>query len=279
MKKVGQYKLLTRLGAGCDGDVWVAIDKDNNLVALKCFHSGSNSLAQGEYDCACQFEHPHLLHPLAFIADEEGAPLMVMPYCVGRSLDNLSGYFPEEKAWELLCEISSALEYLHEEGWCHGDVKPSNVLWNNRAFLLADFGACHRFLEKPAREDVSSFKFLAPEKSRTDKSDIWSMGATVFNLIMGSSVFGGLGGSAQRENSPVPYMRRSMPALSELVCRCLSYHPESRPTASEIRIIAQKALSDYRTRKKKRPVRNRVEVVSEDSYGAFWPEVMKNVQV
>ncbi|MBO4447102.1 MAG: protein kinase, partial [Bacteroidales bacterium] len=232
MTKIGEYNLLTLLGKGRGGQVWSALDKDGAVVALKIFNAGV--AARPEYDRGRELSHPNILSPLSFSTIGD-VSVMAMPMCEGRSVDNAAGYFSEEAAWKLMLDIGSALAYLHSLGSCHGDVKPSNILREGNEFLLADFGAGFG-------GDLSSYVFAAPEPVRTALSDIWSLGASVFNLVMGSQVFNGLGGRAQKKDSDLPFMRKSMPELSGLVMRCLSFDSSVRPFAAEIVRLAEENL-------------------------------------
>ena len=138
-------------------------------------------------------------------------------------LTTLCGYGRPRQAWRLLQDISAALEPLHREGLAHGGISAESILVDPAGrFSLAGKGA-------PGR----------PE------SDIWSLGAAVFELLMGIPVFGGKGESAQTESTPVPRFSASYgEELSLLVKRCLDYDPEARPDASAIHKAAAKGLEE-----------------------------------
>lgn len=273
--RVGNYKLHTLLGVGQTGEVWVAVGPDKEPIALKFFPQEAELQARGEYERACLFSHRNLLRPLSF-HEEKGMPYMVMPYCEGRSMDNLAGHFVDEKTcWKLLLDISSALSALQEKGFCHGDVKPSNILWDGEVFVLADFGSCSQVGRAPVSEDRSSYSYAAPEKTATEKSDVWSLAASVFNLIMGSQVFNGLGGHGQHRCSPIPHLPKSKPVvLARLLVQCLSFDPSQRPTVSQIREWAEEQYANCLSRLPERPVKKSHKEQPDDPFSHFWPDPM-----
>lgn len=275
------YKLVHLLGSGSCGEVWAAVADKSNVVALKVFADSlqAEQASAYEYDMSSRFQHAHILHPAALLA-EHGRFAIAFPYCEGRSVDGVAASVSEALLWHLLCDIGSALSAVHAQGYGHFDVKPSNILWDGHDFLLSDFGACRQVnqLADPAVViDASSYRFCAPELDTHPATacDIWSLGATIFYLYMGCHVFNGLGGKAQHQNSPLPYMRKNLPALSSLVQRCLSFNPAQRPTASEICDIAQQERARCTQQIPTRPLKVTVTNAGYVADGSFWPEEMK----
>lgn len=277
----GRYRLQSLIGRGQSSEVWAAIDeKGGGLVALKLFEAkaGAASRAEAEYRTATAFDHPHILRPIELLALSAG-PALVLPLCPGRSVDGVAGFVEEGRIWQLLTHVASALACIHAQGYVHGDVSPSNILWTGSRFLLSDFGACRQLAAGPAPAEAagSSYKYQAPEAVGGDASaasDIWSLGACAFHLFMGSPVFNGYGGRAQLPQSPVPYMRKDRRELSELVCRCLSYSPAQRPSAAD---IAELAEGQWESLSKARPARPKKQLDAsgrETAATDFWPEEM-----
>lgn len=273
--RIGPFRLVTMLGAGAGGEVWAAIGRDNVPVALKFFKGGTPlDTVKKEFDTGRRLAHGNIIQPKSLeIIDNEA--IIALPYCEGRSIDNAAGFFTEKNAWKLLLDIGSALVYMHAQGICHGDVKPSNILREGENFFLSDFGSCFSPEVQSAPGDLSSYQYCAPETSRSEKSDIWSLGASVFNMVMGSTVFNGFGGKKQKRDTDIPFMRKSMPQLSALVSRCLSFEADARPSALEICREAEDALNNclINTRQVKRIIHTSEQ---EDEFGVFWPEEMKD---
>lgn len=283
-QRIGKYKLVSLLGIGISGEVWSAVsDETNNIVSLKIFRNSSATELQirHEYETAISMNHPNLLKPFS-LEKIEDCWIMEMPLCLGRSVDGIAGYMTENHVWRLIYDVSSALSYLHQKGFGHFDIKPSNILWDEQRYIVTDFGSCQK-LEKIqsgnlVTSDDSSYRFDAPELVkgiRTSASDIWSLGATVFNLFMGCYVFNGLGGRVQQEGSSIPYMRKNMPLLSELVVRCLAYDYKLRPSANEIITISKRQLDVLSLTKKERSVKKGEGIIaSVGNKTYFWPEDM-----
>lgn len=267
-----EFRKISLLGCGLGGEVWACLDKDGQLCAVKFFKQDLVS-SRREVDNALALNHPNIIHPLSYSLKEDNA-YMVMPYLEGRSVDNIAGYVNEKTAWKLILDIASALDYMHCKGMCHADVKPSNILYGGESFLLGDLGSCFGEGEKPLASDKSSYQFCAPEKKRSFGSDIWSLGASVFYLVMGVPVFGGLGGRAQKGESDIPIMRKSMPELSGCVKRCLDYSPKMRPSAAELMALAREQLARCQALNLPRPLKAQAEPSVTDANAAFWPETM-----
>lgn len=267
------FQLLLLLGAGRKAIVHSAIRRsDGQTVVLKAFPAGMEAVARKEFETACLFNHRHLLRPEALT--DEG---IVMPFCSGRSVASLAGTLPEAIAWQILAQTASALDYLKEQGYCHSAVCPANILWDGDHFLLADFGACHPLQGRIGPEEKpEDFRYVAPEGALNDRSDIWSLGASVFTLVLGNPVFNGLGGKAQRAQSPVPYLRKSMPELSALLCRCLAFAPEDRPSAKDLYVSAQAGLKQCLENRRERALKPETERNGREARqdSGFWPDTM-----
>lgn len=141
----------------------------------------------------------------------------------------LAGHCNELTAWKILKEVSGAI--LVDKT---ATVSPSQI-------MIEEDG---RFTVLPQAPSVME-GFEAPEVLKgncTETSSVWSLAATLFYLVMGCQVMNGKGGTAQTESSKLPYMRRSLPLLSELVQRCLSFHPEQRPSLKEINSLTTQQL-------------------------------------
>lgn len=273
-------KLLYMLGSGESGEVWSALADDSTVIALKVYSDGKDAGSKADYEhrMAGVFNHTNILMPLG-MTSFGSRPVIRLPYCEGRSVDGIAAHISEIMVWHLIADIGSALSEIHRMGYGHFDVKPSNILWDGKKFLLTDFGACRELKEAAPEEtaqDASSYRFDAPELKTKgcSASDIWSLGATIFYLYMGCNVFNGLGGRAQRKDSPVPYMRKALPVLSQLVQRCLSFDPEMRPTADEVQTIAMSEIQKLEKQSNIRGVRPKVTESLNSGKKEFWPEQM-----
>lgn len=286
-QRIANYKLLSLLGTGKSGEVWASLQEGSkDIVALKVYRQSAQSAQRSlyEYEMARQVRNEYILSPTNRF-EENGLYCIVMPLCEGRSLNNLTGYMKEEDVWMVMHDVGTALHALHLQHIVHHDVKPSNILLRDGHYYLSDFGSCCEE-NKSARgdrivSDDSSFKYDAPEVMRNQTvtaSDIWSLGATVFHLFMGCHVFNGMGGHNQHERSPLPYMRKELPELSKLICRCLSFNPSDRPTAQTVVANALEMLEKtnsndcHNTSRPLRPMKQSANQAINPN--EFWPEEM-----
>lgn len=217
-----------------------------------------------EYDMLCMFDSPRIICPLELRED-----CIALPYFPERSADGLAGYCTEKEAWRFLRDVSEGLVHMHGRGFIHKDLTTANVLIGKDGYVICDFDR---------EEDRMSFSFTPPEwdrteKHMTEKSDIWSLGACTFHLLMGVCIFSGRGGKGQKKDTPVPSLRTDMysPSLSELVRRCLHYNPAERPSAEEIIETTARQLSEgcFNIHKKIKK-----DLLPDSSKDSFWPEDM-----
>ena len=217
--------------------------------------------AAKEYDLLCSFDSPRIIRPKGVRED-----CLVLPYYKERAADGIAGYCTEREAWRFLHDVSEGLAYIHSKGLIHMDIKPSNILIDRNGYVITDFDMEY---------DEDSHAFNPPEwdknrRNLSKKSDIWSLGASAFNLIMGVKIFNGYGGRAQQKETPVPSLRsdRYSHELISLLNRCLDWNPDKRPDAEEIVATADRMLMK-KSRVKEKPITLGKEC---HPYDKVWPE-------
>lgn len=267
---LGDYRLELYLGQGDNAVVWLASNvNDGTMAALRLTDADR---AAASYAAALSVEHPCIVRPTAMF-NHGAIGVTVMQYYAARSVEGLAGYTSESQAWALLRDISSALDALHSAGMTHGNVCAENILWDGDKFVLTGL--------TNVRADLQTKNEELRVKSYRSADDIWQLGATVFYLCMGCHVFNGLGMKAQKASSPLPYMRKSMPRLSEAVQRCLAY--DGRPSAHEITAMATEGLAacDSRGHSTTRTRRETAATGGRDwnrpLRADFWPDEMRRV--
>jgi eukaryotic-like serine/threonine-protein kinase len=241
---LGRYTLLAKLGAGGYGEVWRAQDATLGIeVALKIL---SPALARSE-TAWIDLEHEHevaglLDHPsiLKIYTPQRDANTAVLPMelAPGGDLRRLRGssYL---QIIPVLLEIATALEYAHEQGVIHRDLKPGNVLFDagNHA-LLADFGIAGAGLnatrERP-RSALSPFS-ASPEQLRGEdpaiSDDIYGLGALAYELLAGQPPYYPHFDVQRALEEPVDELRPVQPTppqLVTIVMRMLDKDPRRRP--------------------------------------------------
>lgn len=269
----GRYKLLRPLSSdGGTADVWLALDTntidevydgDNDSVSSKeesgikvaiKIYRPKNALDLGEqrfreeYKIVFNCHHSNLLQPINF-SIFEGVPYLVLPYCKNGSSEVLLGKISDkDELWRYIGDVASGLAYLHDFNptIVHHDIKPANILVDEKGnFVITDFGiSSHKGGNRDGYDESQSgtMAYMAPERfddqyESIPESDIWSLGATLFELITGKVPFGDDGGFAQTKalTQEIPPITASVPNdIKRLIHDCLSVDPAKRPTAKQI---------------------------------------------
>lgn len=254
----GRYILKTQLGRGGFSEVWLANDQWTGLdVAVKVYAPGQGMDEDGLKDFSKELanvynlNHTNLLKP-QHVDSWQGMPYLIMAFCEKGSCYKHVGNLKEEDAWKLISDVASGLAYLHSQEVIHQDIKPDNILIDaNGNYLITDFGIsvqARSTLRKSVRDASSgsgTTAYMAPERFSKDPnpikaSDIWSLGATVYELITGKLPFGEVGGGMQRSGASIPTISAPISSsLRQTIIKMLEEDPWDRPTASLLADWAQ----------------------------------------
>jgi len=251
-----RYQLICLLGQGGYSEVWLAEDKQAGLtIVIKVYAPGKGLDDDGvkvfskEFSMVFNLNHPNLLRPTHYDVFER-MPYLIMPYCEHGSSSKLAGRIDEHTAWKFLHEVASGLAYLHaqEQPVIHQDIKPDNILIDsNDSFLITDFGISSK-ARSTLRQSMQSgtsgagtMAYMAPERFSKDNlpikaSDVWALGASLFELMTGEPPFGEHGGLLLKGGAEIPNIPSEewSPKLKEMVYRCLQKEAWDRPTAQTI---------------------------------------------
>lgn len=259
-----RYFLERLLGRGSFSEVWQAKDTKTDVeVALKIYAPATGLDDHGldvfarEFSIVVNANHKNLLKPLYYDSCER-KPYLVLPYCSQGSIASRVGRFTEEEAWHLLRDVAGGLAWLHAmtPPLIHQDIKPDNIMIaDNGDFMITDFGVSTH-LKSTLRKSLSSAfvsagttAYMAPERFSKDNtpimaSDIYSLGATVYEMLVGDTPFGNDGGLLQRKGAEVPEVKGDYSAqLKKVITLCLDPQPWRRPTAVQLEQYAETALS------------------------------------
>jgi len=260
-----RYFLERLLGRGNFSEVWLAKDTKTDIkVALKIYapatgldDAGLNVFAR-EFSLVVNANHKNLLKPLYYDTFER-KPFLVLPFCENGSIMKEVGKMSEKDAWRLLRDVASGLAWLHnmKPPVIHQDIKPDNVMiGENGDFMITDFGVSTH-VKSTLRKSMSAafssagtIAYMAPERFSKDNTpimanDIYSLGATVFEMLTGDTPFGDDGGLIQMKGAEVPELKGDFsPQLKEVVARCLRTNPWERPTAEQLEKYAEDGLND-----------------------------------
>lgn len=254
-----RYFLERLLGRGNFSEVWLAKDiKTDIQVALKIYapatgldDAGLNVFAR-EFALVVHANHKNLLKPLYYDSYER-KPYLVLPFCKEGSVMKLVGKFSEGDAWRFIRDVASGLSFLHamNPSVIHQDIKPDNVMiGDNGNFMITDFGVSTH-VKSTLRKSLSSafssagtIAYMAPERFGKDNTpimanDVYSLGATVYEMLMGDAPFGNDGGLVQKKGAEVPDLIGNYSVqLKKVIAKCLQTDPWKRPTAEQLEIYA-----------------------------------------
>lgn len=258
-----RYFMERLLGRGNFSEVWLARDTKTDIaVALKIYapatgldDNGLNVFAR-EFALVVNANHKNLLKPL-YYDNFERKPYLVLPYCKDGSIMRNVGKFTEEEAWRLIRDVASGLSWLHNMNppVIHQDIKPDNVMiGENGDFMITDFGVSTH-LKSTLRKSMSAafssagtIAYMAPERFGKDNTpimanDIYSLGATVFEMLTGDTPFGNDGGLVQKKGADVPELKGEYCSqLKKVISKCLRTNAWERPTAEQLEKYAETAL-------------------------------------
>ena len=270
----GRYTVEREIGAGGMATVYLAHDlKHNRKVALKVLLPELAALLGAErflkeIEVTANLQHPHIL-PLfdSGVADQgDGFRVLyyVMPLVEGETLReqlNREKQLSIAAAVEVARSVAAALDYAHRQGVIHRDIKPENVLLHDGQAMVADFGIALAVREAGGTRltgtglSVGTPSYMSPEQAMGDReldarSDIYSLGAMLYEMLAGEPPF--TGGTAQavvakiltEAAPPVTRIRGSTPAnVAATIHRALERLPADR-FASAAEFAA--ALADTR---------------------------------
>ncbi|MCP5120501.1 MAG: protein kinase, partial [bacterium] len=263
-KTISHYKILGTLGKGGMGIVYKAEDtRLHRTVAVKVVLESRVSDPQvrqrfeREARTISGLNHPHIC-TLYDIGQEDGNYFLVMEYVEGKPL---KGPMPVEDTLKLAVQIADALHHAHKRGVVHRDIKPANILINKSGAKLLDFGLA-KLMTPPDDEDsdasvsgdltkkgviLGSYRFMAPEqweaKEADARSDIFSFGAVMYELLTGKRAFDGksrasiIAAVMHTDPPPASSIDALSPiALDRVLMRCLDKDPDKRwQSAADLR--------------------------------------------
>ena len=206
----GDYALLEEIGRGGQGVVYRARQKSlNRTVALKVIGLGQWSTTphlrrfRHEAEAAARLEHPQIV-PIYEIGERDGSCYFSMKFVEGGQLDQIVRREPmsTRRAAELLVKIARTVQFAHERGILHRDIKPGNILLDqNGEPHLTDFGLA-RLIEQESTvtnsfDVLGTPSYMAPEqaaghvKKLSPAADVYSLGAVFYQMLTGQPPFAG----------------------------------------------------------------------------------------
>jgi len=205
-----RYRLDREVGAGGMATVYLAEDvRHDRRVALKVLRPELAAVIGAERFLAeikltANLQHPHIL-PLFDSGEADGYLFYVMPFVKGETLRDRMSHerqLPVADAVRITLEVASALDYAHRQGVVHRDIKPENILLHDGSALVADFGiALAASKASGARMTETGMSlgtphYMSPEQAMgereiTPRSDVYALGAVLYEMLTGEPPFTG----------------------------------------------------------------------------------------
>lgn len=257
------YRLICLVDTGGFAEVWKAeFIRAGNIVALKIFprldEEGIKNI-EAEYRDQTGLLHTSLITSRNF-GVYDGHPYLEMLFFDGGNGARKIGKYTESELAKCLYQIAGALTYLHAKEIVHQDIKPNNFLLDNESnYYLADLGlsvrirqTIQRYTETKQRQNSAVPKntngltppcYRGPElyenqhisRPPVKATDVWSLGASLFEMATGNVPFGDMGGMLQKNDPSTPDLPASFTKeFNEIIKKCLAKETWDRPRASEL---------------------------------------------
>jgi serine/threonine protein kinase len=279
----GKLEIEARVGSGGYGNVYRARHRDlrTALVAVKVLHDGAQRDAgfsrrfHAEALAASRTDHKNLVRVIDFGQEPDGLLYLSMELLEGvtvRDLLRRDKRLPVESALEIMLQVCAGLAHAHEHGIVHRDVKPSNVMLVTKrdddgneveVVKVCDFGVAvqRESPDAPAAARVAGTpEYMSPEQCRgaevDGRSDVYSCGVMLYQLVTGKVPFRGASRSEMRElhiaaapPAPSTWLPEIDPRLEKIILCTLAKDPANRPaTMRELRAALKASLTLERLR-------------------------------
>lgn len=253
IEKLGRYVIVEEIGQGAMGVVYKAVDPlIDRTVAIKTINLdlSKEELAnfekrfQREVQSAGKLNHPNIV-TVYDVGRTEGVAYMAMEFLEGKELREIldSGVvLPIEKIAHISSQVAEGLAFAHEHGIVHRDVKPANVMvMKNGLIKITDFGIAQMSSASRTMAGMvmGSPKYMSPEQvvgqAVDGRSDIFSLGVVIYEMLTGKTPFGGDNISAimyqilNDDPTPPKNLNQNIPAsINYIVLKALAKHPDKR---------------------------------------------------
>jgi serine/threonine protein kinase len=264
-----RYRLGLQLGKGGNARVYFAEDtKTSTSVALKVFfrelERDPNFVARfrKEVRIASKLNHPNIVRTLDYGYDD-GRYYLVMDYIDGTNMQELinqRGPLELTSVVTLVTQLCDALDYAHQQGIVHRDIKPQNVLIDrDEQVRLVDFGLARAVANTGltvTNPTIGTIGYLAPEQIQnnplTPRTDIYALGVMMFEMVTGRLPFENASALAValahvQQEPPLPrvYNPHVSPSLELVIRRCMAKDPDRRyPSVKELKAALMNCLNE-----------------------------------
>jgi tetratricopeptide (TPR) repeat protein/tRNA A-37 threonylcarbamoyl transferase component Bud32 len=264
---ISHYKILEKLGEGGMGVVYKAEDtKLKRTIALKFLPpSVSDATARKRFvheaQAASSLEHPNICSIHEIDETPDGRMFIVMPCYEGETLQSKidRGPMKLEEAVDIAVQVASGLSKAHEKGIVHRDIKPGNIFMTADGLAkIVDFGLAKLATQTKLTRSgttVGTLAYMSPEQARGEevdhRSDIWSLGSVLYELLTGQVPFKGdheavvVYSIMNKVPEPITALRTGVPVeLERIVAKAMEKDPARRYQRIEDMLIDLKNLND-----------------------------------
>jgi serine/threonine protein kinase/outer membrane protein assembly factor BamB len=293
--RIGRYETIEEVGRGGFALVYKARDTVlDRIVALKVLHAhvaenpmfALRFLQEGR--TAAQFSHPNIV-TIYEVGEETGQQYIAMNYLPGRGLDErlaeAEGPLPLEQVVSIVNQVADGLDYIHQRGVVHRDVKPSNVMLSDEDHAtLLDFGivrAAEGTQLTTVGEKMGTPQYMSPEQAEgkeiDHRSDLYALGVMAYQMCTGQTPFDDVSPlvvlrlhpdkappSPQELNPDLP------PQVGQVLLKVLSKRPDERyQSAGAFAKALREALAAIEQARKAKTIAGRYQILSELGRGGF----------
>lgn len=262
-----RYEIIDKVGSGGMADVYKARDQRlNRFVAIKVLkpeYSSDKSFVnkfRGEAQSAAGLSHPNIVN-VYDVGDDSGLHFIVMELVEGITLKRFierKGKLEVKEAVGIAIQIAQGMEAAHDNHIIHRDIKPQNIIISRDGKVkVTDFGIAKATNSNTITSNaMGSVHYLSPEQARggysDEKSDIYSLGVTMYEMLSGKVPFAGDNTVSvallhiQGEAMPLRELDPEIPvSVDKIVQKCMQKRPERRyHTASELIGDLKKAITN-----------------------------------
>ncbi|NLO09206.1 MAG: Stk1 family PASTA domain-containing Ser/Thr kinase [Clostridiales bacterium] len=263
----GRYEIIDSVGSGGMADVYKAKDdRLNRFVAIKVLkpeYSSDKSFVnkfRGEAQSAAGLSHPNIVN-VYDVGDDGGLHYIVMELVEGITLKRFierKGKLEVKEAVGISIQIAQGMEAAHDNHIIHRDIKPQNIIISRDGKVkVTDFGIAKASNSNTITSNaMGSVHYLSPEQARggysDEKSDIYSLGVTLYEMLSGKVPFAGDNTVSvamlhiQGEAMPLRELEEGIPlSVDKIVQKCMQKRPERRyHSASELIVDLKRALAN-----------------------------------
>jgi non-specific serine/threonine protein kinase len=259
-ERIGRYRIERKIGEGGMGVVYAAHDETlDRPIALKVIRQACDEQARRRFwreaRVAAAVSHPNVCH-IHEVGEQDGALFIAMELLEGEALADRAqrGSLSLPEAVEIAQGILLALTALHERDLVHRDLKPSNVFLTPHGIKLLDFGLARPLRDAaPGQETLTELtqagtilgtpRYMAPEQvqgqSVDARSDLFAVGAILFELLAGRHAFGGntmmeVLHATLYDQPPALAGSPAVVAADRVIRQALAKRPEDRPASAAL---------------------------------------------